>query len=105
MTDVDGSIKYSKVVVIINDDKGFVISSISPNPVQDAATISLTAAKKGAVQFTIYNVSGNIVKQWYSNITEGVNTINMNVQELTSGIYWVLAYSLDTKATFRFIRK
>ena len=105
MIDADGSIKYSKVVAIVNDEKGFLITAIAPNPVQDAATITLTSARKTVVQFNVYDVSGNMVKQWYSNITKGINSINMNVMELARGTYFIVASTLDTRATYRFVKQ
>lgn len=105
MADVDGTVKYSKVVAIVNDDKGFVITSIAPNPVQDIATVTISAAKQGGVDFKVYDLSGTVVKQWHSNISEGSNTISMNVVGLAAGTYHVLASSPDTRSVFRFIKQ
>jgi hypothetical protein len=37
MTDVDGSVSYSKVVAVVNQADGFVITSLSPNPATSVA--------------------------------------------------------------------
>jgi len=105
MTDTDGSVKYSKVIAIVNDEKGFVITSIAPNPVQHAASLTISAAKQSSVKFKVYDVAGNLVKQWQSTIAAGNNVLNMEVSALANGTYHVLASSLDTRTVFRFIKQ
>jgi len=105
MTDTDGSIKYSKVIAIVNEEKGFVITSIAPNPVQHTASLTISAAKQSTVDFKVYDLSGTVVKQWHSNISEGSNTINMNVTGLAAGTYHVLASSPDGRVVFRFMKQ
>ncbi|MBK8607638.1 MAG: T9SS type A sorting domain-containing protein [Chitinophagaceae bacterium] len=97
MTDTDGSVKYSKVIAIINDEKGFVITSIAPNPVQHAASLTISAAKQSSVKFKVYDMTGNLVKQWQSSVAGGINVVNMDVSALANGTYHVLASSLDDK--------
>ncbi len=100
-----GGSRYSNQVAVINGDKGFVITSIAPNPVQDIATATISAAKQGGVDFKVYDLSGTVVRQWHSNISEGSNTISMNVVGLAAGTYHVLASSPDTRSVFRFIKQ
>jgi len=105
MTDTDGSVKYSKVIAIVNEEKGFVITSIAPNPVQHTASLTISAAKQSSVKFKVYDVAGNLVKQWQSTIAAGNNVLNMEVSALANGTYHVLASSLDTRTVFRFIKQ
>lgn len=100
-----GGSRYSNQVAVINGDKGFVITSIAPNPVQDIATVTISAAKQGGVDFKVYDLLGTVVRQWHSNISEGSNTISMNVVGLAAGTYHVLASSPDTRSVFRFIKQ
>ena len=105
MTDTDGSVKYSKVIAIVNEEKGFVITSIAPNPVQHTASLTISAAKQSSVDFKVYDVAGNLVKQWQSTIAAGNNVLNMDVAALTNGTYHVLASSAGTRTVFRFIKQ
>lgn len=105
MTDTDGSVKYSKVIAIVNDEKGFVITSIAPNPVQGIASLTISAAKQSSVDFKVYDVAGNLVKQWQSTIAAGNNVLQMDVAALTNGTYHVLASSSGDKTVFRFIKQ
>jgi len=105
MTDTDGSVKYSKVIAIVNEEKGFVITSIAPNPVQHTASLTISAAKQSSVDFKVYDMTGNMVKQWQSAIASGINVVNMEVSALANGTYHVLASSADTRTVFRFIKQ
>jgi len=105
MTDNDGSVKYSKVIAIVNEEKGFVITSIAPNPVQHTASLTISAAKQSSVDFKVYDMTGNMVKQWQSSVASGINVVNMEVSALANGTYHVLASSADDKAVFRFIKQ
>jgi len=105
MTDTDGSVKYSKVIAIVNEEKGFVITSIAPNPVQHTASLTISAAKQSNVDFKVYDMTGNLVKQWQSTVASGINVVNMDVSALANGTYHVLASSADDKAVIRFIKQ
>jgi hypothetical protein len=50
-------------------------------------------------------MSGTLVKQWQANITEGNNTIEMNVTELAAGIYTLFAANKDVKTVSRFVKQ
>jgi len=105
MTDVDGTVTHSKVIAVINDSKGLLITSVAPNPVNENAVITLSAAKQGSATFEVYNMSGYVVKRWLSPIAEGNNTINVNMSELPAGLYHVLAYTPDTRTVLRFVKQ
>lgn len=103
--DENGSVKYSKIAVIINDNKGLVITNVSPNPVQQNATLALSTAKKETVQFEIYNISGARVKNWTSLINEGNNTIELSLSDLRAGVYHIIASTPEAKTVFRFVKQ
>ena len=105
MIDEDGTTTYSKIVALINDETSLLITSLWPNPVQSNATISVSVAKAGKVNFTIADLSGKIVKQWNASMTEGNNNIPVNTDGLASGIYHVIAASDNNKIVFRFIKQ
>lgn len=103
--DENGTVKYSKVAVIINDSKGLVITAVLPNPVQENATLAVSSAKKETTRFEIYNISGIRVKSWTSIVNEGNNTIQASLSDLRAGVYHITASTPDTKAVFRFVKQ
>ncbi len=100
-----GGVKYSNTVAIINDTKGILITALSPNPVSDKATLIITAAKAGAVNFTIFDMTGRSLKQWQTTIAEGSNTISVNAAELPAGLYHLAATTADSKTITRFVKQ
>ncbi len=103
--DVDGKISYSKVVAIINDASGLLLTTIAPNPVQDNMTVTLSAAKAATVRFVISDIAGRPVKQWSAPIAEGSNSIPINAAGLAAGIYHLGAITGDSKTVIRFVKQ
>lgn len=85
------AIVYSRVVAIINDSRGLLITSVFPNPVLGTSYISISAAKAGLAQLELYNSSGQRVMQYTAPVAEGNNTIPLNMQPLPHGIYQLQA--------------
>jgi hypothetical protein len=50
-------------------------------------------------------MSGSLVKQWNSNITEGTNTIEIHVPEVPAGIYTLFASTPVSKTVSRFVKQ
>lgn len=105
MTDADGTIKYSKVVAVINDNRGLIITAVVPNPVHKHATAIISSAKEGLVSLVIYDLSGGLIKQWQVTVSGGTNSINLPLQELRAGIYHLTANDGEIKNVYRFVKR
>ncbi|MGQ0739445.1 MAG: beta strand repeat-containing protein [Bacteroidota bacterium] len=98
--------RYSNTVAIINDDKGLLITSISPNPVSDNAVITLSAAKTGVADLAVHDMTGRIVISRRVTVTEGSNQhIHLPAHALPAGIYHISAVQDGAKTVFRFIKQ
>jgi hypothetical protein len=100
-----GSIKYSNTVALIYESDALLITSVTPNPVHTAAILTLSAAKHGDADLKVYNMAGDLVKQWHSTFAEGNNNIEMNVMGLPAGVYHVLVSTSNAKTVTRFIKQ
>lgn len=98
------AIVYSRTVAIINDSRGLLITSVSPNPVQGTSYISISAAKAGLVQLELYNISSQRVMQYSAPVAEGNNTIPLNMQQLPHGIYQLQAIIGTDRSSFRVVK-
>jgi hypothetical protein len=105
MTDVDGSVSYSKVVAVVNQADGFVITSLSPNPATSVAKLSISSARMLPVSFVIYNTNGAIIKRWSSVIAEGNAVVDVEVARLPAGVYTIMAVSGTSKASIRLVKQ
>jgi len=99
------SSKYSNTVVLIHNSNDILISSLVPNPVHDKALLTVSAGRNTTIDFKIYNATGNLVKQWSSDVREGNNTIEVNAVGLAAGMYTVFAYSKGSTTVSRFVKQ
>lgn len=105
MIDADGKITYSNVVALINDKAGLLITTLAPNPVQSQATLSITNAGTGPVQFAIYDLRGRVVQQWQGNAGEGSTRFTLQLGGLRAGVYHLLATGAGARSVYRFIKQ
>lgn len=84
-------------MIVINGDAPTSIGSVSteltaslyPNPAKNAATITYTVAEAAPVQVAIYSMSGVRVLETSTSANSGENSLQLNLQELTPGVYTV----------------
>lgn len=103
-TDADGKITYSRVATIVNDDSGGLVVTLSPNPAGEQAVVSVTAAKKATVQFSIISSSGVVLKQWQQAVAAGTQTATADMSALPAGIYQLLCQSEAERVVVRFVK-
>jgi hypothetical protein len=91
MVDVDGTFKYSTIIMIRKDEKKAAGGiSISPNPLinNNSATVRFEAARSGMADFSIIDMSGKTILKQQNNIAEGSNNIAINnLDRLRPGMY------------------
>lgn len=90
MVDVDGSFKYSNVVMIQRNEKSVSGISISPNPISvgSEATARISASTKGTIDLSVVDMAGRIVLTQQNKVNEGVNSIAIrNLERLQPGTY------------------
>jgi hypothetical protein len=62
-------------------------SIIYPNPTKDNAVLAIDVKENSTVTVAIYNLVGALVKTVTANAVVGANTINLELTNLTSGVY------------------
>ncbi|MBC7874854.1 MAG: T9SS type A sorting domain-containing protein [Ferruginibacter sp.] len=100
-----GAMRYSNTVAVINVQKNVWFTALSPNPVAGIATIGINAARPERVIFIIRDITGKPLKQWQSLITPGSNSINIRVNELHAGIYYLIVHTDEAKTVTRFVKQ
>lgn len=105
MIDVDEKVSYSKIVVIVNETKNLFITSLSPNPVTSHATFTISSAKEEAINFSIYNAAGIVVKQWQQSLRGGIAVIHFDAGKLKAGVYYLSAVSTDNHSVITFVKQ
>lgn len=68
---------------------------VYPNPAQDNAMIDFNIQNSGSGNLALYDLSGNLVKEISNGaFSSGIQSSNINIEELTSGVY-VIKLTVD----------
>jgi len=91
MVDMDGTYKYSSVVVITTDNITGIVTII-PNPVVSGREIkvNMRAPIDGKVNWKIVDNNGRTVLQNSSHLNKGNNGLLINVGSLPAGLYYMI---------------
>jgi GEVED domain/Secretion system C-terminal sorting domain len=100
-----GEVSYSKIIVLLNKEKGFELISIAPNPVKNSAILTLTTVKGGKIEIAISDVTGKVVAKQIISVIAGNNPVNMDFATLGAGTYMITAINADGEIkTTRFVK-
>jgi hypothetical protein len=85
------SYAFSSVVTGIENNASAVVanSSIYPNPAKNAATVSIELKNNTNVTVNVYNTIGQLVKTTTAAGQVGSNNINVDLSNLSTGVYIV----------------
>lgn len=101
----DGAFRYSSIVALLNQDKGFDLVSLSPNPVRTTAVLTLTTVKGGTMNIVVTDLSGKTVQKQTVIVTAGNNPVNMDLSALSAGTYQITGISAEGEIkTTRFVK-
>lgn len=89
--DMDGSFNYSDLIYSNGHtcNKDLAIHSLYPNPVKAHLTISMQLAQKTKVSIEIVDVLGKVVLTQMKDLSEGTNTLDLDMSTLNEGIYFM----------------
>jgi len=86
LMDKNGSNTYSKVLTF-NFNKAITGITTFPNPAIQSLNISFTNSKAGAISISINDMRGVVVKKQTENISSGIASLNIDINNLASGTY------------------
>ncbi|MBA3679891.1 MAG: T9SS type A sorting domain-containing protein [Bacteroidetes bacterium] len=100
------SIKYNGPLGV-NEVSANVLSSFElfPNPATDATVIKVNSQKATNAKVVIYNALGAVVSEKNVNMAEGKNKIDLNVDGLSSGVYFAQIKTANNSVTKKLIIK
>lgn len=104
--DFDGNFEYfgPKHTQCEGDGSTYDIE-VFPNPVKDELFIGITNPIRGNGTITITDLSMKLVKQDLLILSDGYNLINLDVKDLSNGIYIIKINSNNIKSVGKFIKK
>lgn len=66
---------------------GFGIVQLYPVPVKETATVAINTTKAGVVTAQLFDITGKLAATQTINATEGFNTFNLSLNNLSAGVY------------------
>ncbi len=84
--DIDGKINYSEVIDLVWGANGSTIS-MYPNPTTDVLNVDINSEKASNITIRVMDMSGRTVKTTEARTEQGVNSVKINLSEVSSGIY------------------
>ena len=87
----------------MNSTTESLIVNVSPNPFINNFKVSVLSAQEEESSLNLYNVYGQAIQRNALNLQTGINEIDMNGEELPSGLYY-LHYRTVVSRIFIIIR-
>jgi hypothetical protein len=82
---------------------GITLMQNVPNPALDETTIGFSIPIPGSVKFTVTNMLGQILHDETKYYDSGINSINLNTQRLSAGVYYYSIIFENTKLTKKMV--
>ncbi len=97
------SINYTSGITNVQSEK--IKGSIYPNPGTGNYIIKLESAGKGNIEIDIFDLMGKKVFSQSNTLTQGLQQIPINLNQLNSGVYTVVISSKEGKSTYKIIKQ
>lgn len=99
ITDADGRVSYSPVVMVMNGGSGVEIVGIYPSAVQDKTALSVSSDRPALMEVAVTDMSGRIVIKNKYNIIAGSSLLTIDCSKLAAGMYNVNAITENMVGT------
>ncbi|MCH2214295.1 MAG: T9SS type A sorting domain-containing protein [Flavobacteriales bacterium] len=120
---VENGSGYSEEVIRFDDDRQWNNSSmtnevvteifamdhnsawvnVAPNPAQDNVNLSYNSMSKGQGLIQVFDAQGKLAMERIMTFQEGLNRVNLNMNELENGIYLVEVIKDNTRESVRLL--
>jgi hypothetical protein len=106
MTDKKDEVSYSKIISL-KTLPTYAATRIWPNPSNDKINFSLKADRDNIYHYSIYNLSGGLVKNGNLPVKKGNDDIFLSLSGLKAGMYQIILFSPGSQQpiTFRFVKQ
>jgi hypothetical protein len=99
VTDKAGKSGYSKIAVVVTKGMGVEVISLSPNPVTGVGTVSVSSGDATKAEVRILDAVGRVMYSGDHALTQGTNTISLDMNNLAQGNYTLHVITDGGKAT------
>jgi uncharacterized delta-60 repeat protein len=103
--DLNGSVTYSKILIIKFSGELSTDMQVFPNPAKDMLQVQIPAGFNGATSLQVFDITGHLVKT--NRYTLNGNSLNttVDVSTLPTGVYTLKAQAGNNSVVTRFVKK
>jgi hypothetical protein len=76
---------------------------IAPNPAQDNVNLSYNTTEEGQGLIRVFDAQGKLALERVMTFNKGLNSVNLNLNELENGIYIVEVLKGDSRESVRLL--
>jgi hypothetical protein len=87
--DNSGKDQLSKVVSVKRSNEKLSLPAVYPMPITDGVTLDVVSHKSGKLTILTTDIVGKVVKMDIFTLTEGNNTLPLNLNQLAKGTYFL----------------
>jgi hypothetical protein len=103
--DFDGEFAYSNIIAVSADGLASnLVTKVYPNPFPDVLKVTLTAPQSQAATLTVYDLNGRRVLSKEVDLEIGVNNMELQLQQLQSGMYILKIVGDGLESTTRIMK-
>jgi len=87
-------------------ENSFILYQNTPNPATGLTTINYELKEKAEVKLTVFDNAGKLIQQYNNDIQKkGKHSLELNISELTPGVYYYTLYADNQSHTKKMIVK
>ena len=106
ITESAGPVTYSQIIILDRNAEDVADLRIFPNPVVGSVvTAQVNASVHGNALITVNDMSGRTVISHSVTVAKGINSIQLNTETLSAGVYALVYSDGRAKQTVRFIKR
>ncbi|MGB1204339.1 MAG: T9SS type A sorting domain-containing protein [Chitinophagales bacterium] len=103
--DFDGSYSQTDVLALTRGEVTFGIGSLQPVPANNTLTVRADFATATKADIVVYTLNGKVVSTTQVEVTEGANSINLDVANIAAGMYFITVSNGVETATDKFVKQ
>lgn len=104
-TNFDGTRNYGGTVTLVRGETTLGITTIYPVPATHNVTVKFVSAQTAKIQANTYDAAGRLMNTQNINATGGENTLNIDVANYPSGVYFVKLNNGTEVITTNFVKQ
>jgi uncharacterized repeat protein (TIGR03803 family) len=102
----NGQVTYSSIIYLDRNPGEATGIAITPNPAKGGtAYLNISGTLSGNSVLTVVDMTGRVLKTMKVDLSNGTNSIPVDIRSLPSGVYVIVLTTGQTKQTTRFIKE